>query len=604
MSIVKMRAGSVMIPVEITPAGRNLEFKFPYNPKLLEEIKAMEGAKWHGFDENNPRKIWSVPASARNLFAIDYLSGKNPYAVYKQPLPPFPAKRKIYQHQAEMCSHVIIRRYCVLAAEMGTGKTLTIIECMEYFKEHEGWDNWWYVAPKFALEATKLEFKKWNSLVIPKFVTYEQLTKLMENWVDGDIPPQAVVFDESSKVKNPNAKRSQAAKALAYGVKEHWGNSGVVVPMSGTPAPKSPIDWWHQCEIACPGFIKEGTIEKFKKRYAIIVEKETSSGGSFPQLVSWRDSEDKCNVCGVKKDEHICVEDHDYVKGVNEVSALYTRLDGLVKVVNKKECLDLPDKIYREINLEPTPEINRVAKTIAKMAPRVITAHTLLRELSDGFQYSEEVVGKTECTACKGSKVMQDCNAEGESVIVACAVCEGTGEMKKVVRVANRVPCPKDDALMELLEEHEDFKRIVVYAGFTESINRVRDICLGAQWDVILVDGSRREVMAPDGKLIAVENVLEYFADLDNNRKIAFVGHPASSGYGVTLTASPSIVYFSNDFNYESRAQSEDRIYRIGMRGCNIIDLFHLPSDRMVRDNLKLKKRLEDMTLNRLQELF
>ena len=74
---------------------------------------------------------------------------------------------------------------------------------------------------------------------------------------------------------------------------------------------------------------------------------------------------------------------------------------------------------------------------------------------------------------------------------------------------------------------------------------------------------------------------------------------------GLTLTASPSIVYFSNDFNAESRIQSEDRIHRPGMdvnRGATIYDLIHLPTDRTVLDNLRAKRVLQDMTLGSLNE--
>lgn len=59
-------------------------------------------------------------------------------------------------------------------------------------------------------------------------------------------------------------------------------------------------------------------------------------------------------------------------------------------------------------------------------------------------------------------------------------------------------------------------------------------------------------------------------------------------------------LYYSNDFNGEARAQSEDRGHRPGMdmnKGFTIIDIFHLPSDEKVYQNLKQKRKLELMTL-------
>ena len=74
---------------------------------------------------------------------------------------------------------------------------------------------------------------------------------------------------------------------------------------------------------------------------------------------------------------------------------------------------------------------------------------------------------------------------------------------------------------------------------------------------------------------------------------------------GITLTASPTICYYSNDFNAESRIQSEDRIHRPGMDvnlGATIIDLIHLPSDLLVLKNLQKKRDLQGLTLGEMKQ--
>ena len=43
-----------------------------------------------------------------------------------------------------------------------------------------------------------------------------------------------------------------------------------------------------------------------------------------------------------------------------------------------------------------------------------------------------------------------------------------------------------------------------------------------------------------------------------------FVGNPKTGGYGLTLTSSHTVVYYSNDYSLEVRLQSEDRAHRIG----------------------------------------
>ena len=46
-----------------------------------------------------------------------------------------------------------------------------------------------------------------------------------------------------------------------------------------------------------------------------------------------------------------------------------------------------------------------------------------------------------------------------------------------------------------------------------------------------------------------------------------FVGNPQTGGYGITLTAANTVIYFSNSYDLEKRLQSEDREHRIGQTG-------------------------------------
>ena len=45
-----------------------------------------------------------------------------------------------------------------------------------------------------------------------------------------------------------------------------------------------------------------------------------------------------------------------------------------------------------------------------------------------------------------------------------------------------------------------------------------------------------------------------------------FIGNPQTGGFGLTLTAASSVVYYSNSYNLEHRIQSEDRAHRIGQK--------------------------------------
>ena len=83
---IKLRTGKYMMPVELEVKGERVIVRFAFNRKLLNEVRMMEGAKWHGYDDVNPRKVWSIANSPRNEFQLRYLMGEDPYEFYDRPL--------------------------------------------------------------------------------------------------------------------------------------------------------------------------------------------------------------------------------------------------------------------------------------------------------------------------------------------------------------------------------------------------------------------------------------------------------------------------------------------------------------------------------------
>ena len=620
----------------LTYKASRIFLKFKYNKKLIAEVRDMEGAKWHGYDEPNPRKIWSIKDSPRNQFQLDFLQGKDPYARYDMDLIEFTPRRDVMMgHQVMMVRHGITRNYCLFACEMGTGKTLSAIELMEWVKEKHGLEDCqaWYVGPRAGVFAVSRELNKWESQVKPDMFTYEKLVREMREWKDDDPAPKVVIFDESSKIKTPTSQRSQAALHLANAVRAEWGDEGYIIEMSGTPAPKTPVDWWHQCEVACPGFLKEGNVNKFKKRMCIIEERESLTGGVYPHIVSWLDDDKKCARCGEYKehDNHSPTGEHGFIASVNEVEGLYRRMSGLVLVQFKKDCLDLPEKQYQIIRVKPTIEMLRSAKIIKAKASRAIEALNLCRELSDGFQYTENKVGNDTCPNCNGSGESVEPVPSGqidvhgpntqieksdfEPATVRCELCLGSGKIPKYERATDTVSSPKDEAFVDLLDEHEDVGRFIVWGGFHATIDRLVTMAQQQGWAVLKVDG--RGYIATDAHGVPCNK--DEFLDamdlshprrkelLEKYPKLCFVGHPDAGGMALTLTASPTELFYSNSFKGEARMQAEDRFHRTGMdanRGATVIDLICLQTDKLVLDNLKLKKKLQDLSMGEIQDAF
>ena len=184
---------------------------------------------------------------------------------------------------------------------------------------------------------------------------------------------------------------------------------------------------------------------------------------------------------------------------------------------------------------------------------------------------------------------------------VPCPVCGGSRKVPKLVRIAREVPCPKDAALKMLLDENEETGRIVTFAGFTGSVDRVVKLCLSQKWNVVRCDQGVFQVLTHDGEGVS-EEPLDYWANMDHPR-VAFCANPESGGMSLTLVEARTAVYWSNSWKPEYRVQSEDRIHRIGMdlnKGCLIVDLIHLPSDERVLQVIRENRKLELMTLGEL----
>lgn len=572
-----------MKPVTIEPRGRKLSLRFSQDPGLLDEVKVMRGAEFVG-------GAWEVTDCRRNKMQIEALMGEVPpeHRRYASPerVSVIPS-RKIMAHQQAMLDHAATFRCVLWASEQGTGKTLSAIELMEW-ASGRGFTDWWYVAPNNVTRSARLELEKWGCRVRPRFVAHHLLHQALEaryrcrscaaEWPDSrtrkqnsgaircpschaeterhqslwkrlpDQPaPHGVILDESSFFKNGGAQKSEAAQRLADSVRQE--RDGFVIEMSGTPAPLEPTDMHSQMEIAAPGWLRESTETHLRRRLAVFSE------GPFPDVVGWRQ---------------------------DEVEKLYARCQPVLQVHLAKDCLDLPELRRETVRLEPGEDLLRAARLIAQTAGGGAAALTRLRQLSDGFLYA----GTGECPACAGIGTVEQ---------EACAKCLGVGFAQ--VDSVTRCPTPKEGALKEWLGRAEECGRVVVYAGFHESVDRCAELCREAGWSVGKCDG-RGWVVDPE--LGYPEQALREMDPLTRTKlpRAALVCHPASGGYGLNCAAARINIFWSNDFNAASRWQAEKRSHRNGqVHGVTIVDLINLGTDLLVIKNLDGKRVLQSVTL-------
>lgn len=541
-------------PVRLEIGERITFLHAPYG--LKDEIKAFKGPRWHGFDKENPRKLWSIDNCPRNVFQIKALMGEDVYAHFEQPLVDLDMSKLrdgTELHQVDMVRRGLTYRYQIFGAEQGLGKSLVGMTIAEL-----AGGEWWYIGPKSAGESFQLEMEKWNTTAnISQILTFEAAQKIVK-YQSFDLPV-GILVDESSGVKTQTANRTIAIQWLADAIREKFlpENSGYVILLSGTPTAKRPSDIWSQAEIAWPGFLREGSTKAFQQRYAIVEEREDMDGIKYPVLKGWR---------------------------AEEVAELPNRLQGLMTVYRKADCLNLPKKNFRQVVLQPSEKVLRVGRALSKIAPNTITALGWLRALSSGFQYVMKEDGKIPCPACLPG--------------VPCHICNDTKEIPTKKRHTQMVNTPKQKALVEEITGHQ---RIVVAASFKGSIERCRKAALELGYATCVIDGDGWVSYDVHGELMKGVHPLRHWKDCPD--PVCLIGNPASCRFGITLIEAKKMVFFDNSFSAEHRLQMIDRIHRIGQtEPVEYVDLIHLPVDQLVVDTLDNNRELELLSLGAIRE--
>ena len=170
--------------------------------------------------------------------------------------------------------------------------------------------------------------------------------------------------DESTTIKSPSAARTKNTLRIAkYATHKRI--------LTGSPVTRSPLDLYTQCEFLDPALLGYSSYYSFRARYAEMVDR-SAGGRTFKQVIGYKNLEE-----------------------LNEI------LQPFSYRVLKKDCLDLPDKIYITRKIEMTPEqkkaydeIKRYAITELSNSERVsvtsvITQLLRLHQISCGFTHSD-----------------------------------------------------------------------------------------------------------------------------------------------------------------------------------------------------------------------
>jgi SNF2 family DNA or RNA helicase len=139
------------------------------------------------------------------------------------------------------------------------------------------------------------------------------------------------------------------------------------------------------------------------------------------------------------------------------------------------------------------------------------------------------------------------------------------GHVKMDDGTVKELPNRRISELMSVVEESDG--KIIIWANYRHDIEAIK-IALSKEYGMTAVGMYYGDTDMDERKRVVAE-----FQDPESEMRF-FVGNPSTGGYGLTLTAANTMVYYSNSFDLEKRLQSEDRAHRIGQtKNVTYIDL-------------------------------
>jgi SNF2 family DNA or RNA helicase len=243
----------------------------------------------------------------------------------------------------------------------------------------------------------------------------------------------------------------------------------------------------------------------------------------------------------------------------------YVRLDELNNKLNnfsyrvlKEDCLDLPDKIYMKRFVMMTPEQTKLYEEMKKHA---------LAELD----------GKMTSAASALAQMVR------LHQITCGHLATDDGEVTQIKN--NRI-----NELLDVIEETNG--KIIIWAIYRHDIQKIEET-LAERYGKESVKSFYGDTADSDR-----QDIVNAFQDRESDLRF-FVGNPRTGGYGLTLTASHTVVYYSNSYDLEIRLQSEDRAHRIGQKEkVTYVDLISEKTvDEFIVKNLRAKINLATKVL-------
>lgn len=349
-----------------------------------------------------------------------------------------------------------------------------------------------------------------------------------------------MVVDESTRIKNPSAAVTKACLKLAKHAKYRR-------VLNGTPATQSPLDVYAQLLFLHEDAVPVQSYVAFKARYADFLP------ASHPMV------QGIMRKSGTRFAPQIIAQDDDGKPMYKNLEELKQWVDKCCDRVTRKECADLPEKLYKRWEVELAPHQEKLIKQY-------------LLAMKQG--HTPEPINKMVAVMLY------------QRMVCGIVPKQLTGDEAHTKLFDKPEDNPRIQAVQEIIEAYPDAS-IIFWARFKTDLHEIV-----------------AHIQKVTGKPVA-----RYWGDISNDEreeaKIAFqekrvqyfVGQQGAGGVGLPLHAADVMCYFSNSFSLYERLQSEDRAENMLKKtGTLIIDIEAKGTvDTKIINALRAKKDIADL---------
>ena len=433
----------------------------------------------------------------------------------------FKYKTKPYQHQKEALEQSYMERNFAYFMEMGCGKSKVLIDNIAWLYEKAEIDCAVIVAPKGV-------YMNWKNSEIPIHL-HDSIRHKVYTWKSSltkketEMLRESVVERHRLRIILVNVEAFATKKVLQYLDKVTHRSEFLLAIDESTTIKNIKAK-------RTKALIKFGEAAKYKRILtgAPITKSPLDLYSQFLFLDSkilghnsyWSFQGRYAVIKSVKMGAH----SFNQVVGYRNLEEMKDKMDWCTYRTTKEEALDLPPKIYTTRQVDMTLEQSR--------------HYDSLKETSVALLNSGEMVSAPEVMT-RLLRLQQ---------LLCGYLVTDNGEIQEV-------PNNRMNVLMETIEEMEG--KVIIWSRFRHDIIKITEKLKQTYGSDTVVN------YFGDTSMKDRQDAIEKFQNLKSNVKF-FISNPQTGGMGITLHAAANVIYYSNDFNLESRKQSEDRAHRVG----------------------------------------